>query len=415
MNFPPPSPKQAQLIWAALTGLAAAVLVALIVALLWGTGRVLHELSPVIWPLAIAAVIAYLLDPVVDFLQRKGAPRPRAILFVFTMALLIIVGLAGSVVPQLVVETRDLSQKLPTYTKQLKQKAEDLATNPPKWVRKYILPPRAPAAETPSAGTNVQTAPVVDESTIHLAPISAPAPAKAPPAGSEPANLKSVTDLIEKVLPTVSQWLSQAVSIVAWWFGVLAGLALVPIYAFYLLLEKRGIESKWTHYLPLADSSFKTELVFVLRSINDYLITFFRGQVLVAICDGILYTLGFLIIGLPYASLIGVMATFLTIIPFLGAITTCVVALVVALVASGNWHQPALVLAVFAVVQTLEGFVIQPKIIGDRVGLHPLTIIIALMVGTTLLGGILGGILAIPLTAALRVIMFRYVWKQRKT
>ena len=66
----------------------------------------------------------------------------------------------------------------------------------------------------------------------------------------------------------------------------------------------------------------------------------------------------------------------------------------------------------FAVVQTLEGFVIQPKIIGDRIGLHPLTIIVALMVGTTLLGGVLGGILAIPLTAALRVLMFRYVWKK---
>ena len=65
-------------------------------------------------------------------------------------------------------------------------------------------------------------------------------------------------------------------------------------------------------------------------------------------------------------------------------------------------------------VQTLEGLVISPKIIGDRVGLHPLTIIIAVMVGTTLLGGLLGGILAIPLTAALRVVMFRYVWKKRE-
>jgi predicted PurR-regulated permease PerM len=415
MNFPPPSPKQAQLMWAALTGLAAALLVALLVALLWGTGRVLHVLSPVIWPLAVAAVIAYLLDPVVDFLQRKGAPRARAIIFVFAMAFLLIVGLAGSVVPQIVVETRDLSQRLPLYTKRLREKAEDLATNPPKWVQKYILPPRTPAAGTSPASTNVHAAPVVDESTIHLTPISTTAPAKTAPPASAPADLKSVTDLIEKVLPAVSQWLSQTVSIVVWWFGILAGLALVPIYAFYLLLEKRGIESKWTNYLPVADSSFKNELVFVLRSINDYLITFFRGQVLVAICDGILYTIGFLLIGLPYAVLLGVMATFLTIIPFLGAITTCVVALVIALVSSGNWHQPAQVLAVFAVVQTLEGFVIQPKIIGDRVGLHPLTIIIALMVGTTLLGGILGGILAIPLTAALRVIMFRYVWKKRET
>ena len=62
----------------------------------------------------------------------------------------------------------------------------------------------------------------------------------------------------------------------------------------------------------------------------------------------------------------------------------------------------------------LEGFVISPKIIGDRVGLHPLTIIIAVMVGTTLMGGILGGVLAIPLTAALRALMFRYVWKKRQ-
>jgi predicted PurR-regulated permease PerM len=66
---------------------------------------------------------------------------------------------------------------------------------------------------------------------------------------------------------------------------------------------------------------------------------------------------------------------------------------------------------VFAVVQVIEGLVISPKIMGERVGLHPLTIIIAVMVGTNLLGGVLGGILAIPLTAALRVLMFRYVWK----
>jgi predicted PurR-regulated permease PerM len=100
-------------------------------------------------------------------------------------------------------------------------------------------------------------------------------------------------------------------------------------------------------------------------------------------------------------------------IPFLGAITTCATALVIALVQFGDWVHPGLVLVVFGIVQTLEGLVIQPRIIGDRVGLHPMTIIVALMVGTTLLGGILGGILAIPLTAALRALMFRYVWRRK--
>jgi predicted PurR-regulated permease PerM len=81
----------------------------------------------------------------------------------------------------------------------------------------------------------------------------------------------------------------------------------------------------------------------------------------------------------------------------------------------GDWQHPLMVLGVFAVVQGIEGYVLQPKILGDRVGLHPMAIIVAIMIGTTLLGGILGGILAIPLAAALRVIMFRYVWKKRKS
>jgi len=89
---------------------------------------------------------------------------------------------------------------------------------------------------------------------------------------------------------------------------------------------------------------------------------------------------------LPYAALIGVAAMVLTMIPFLGAIIVCIAALVIAAVQFGDWLHPMLVLIVFAIVQTLEGLVISPKIMGGRVGLHPLTIIIAVMTGTTLLG-----------------------------
>jgi len=92
--------------------------------------------------------------------------------------------------------------------------------------------------------------------------------------------------------------------------------------------------------------------------------------------------------------------------------TICITALLLAFVQYGDWLHPVLVLGVFAVVQTLESLVISPKIMGNRVGLHPLIIIVAVMTGTTLLGGLLGGILAIPLAAALRVILARYVWKK---
>jgi predicted PurR-regulated permease PerM len=186
------------------------------------------------------------------------------------------------------------------------------------------------------------------------------------------------------------------------------------VYTFYFLLEKRNIEKQWKDYLPLHDSAAKDEVAFVLDAINQYLVAFFRGQVLVAICDAVLYTAGFLIVGVNYAFLLGFAAVFLTMIPFIGAIVICITALTLAFVQYGDWQHPLLVLAVFGVVQSLEGLFISPKIMGNRVGLHPLAIIIAVMTGTTLFGGILGGILAIPLAAALRVIMFRYVWKKRE-
>ena len=154
--------------------------------------------------------------------------------------------------------------------------------------------------------------------------------------------------------------------------------------------------------------------MFIIQQINDYLILFFRGQVLVALCDGVLLTIGFLAIGLDYAFLLGMVAGLLSIVPFLGVAISIIPALLLAVVQHGDWLHPALVVGVFAAVQFLEGFVISPKIMGDRVGLHPLTIILAVMIGTTLMGGIIGGILAIPLTAALRVLMFRYIWKRQQ-
>lgn len=411
MNIPPPTEKQARLIWLAVTGLALATIVALIVALVWGLSRVLNVFAPVIWPLAVAAVLACLLDPVVEFLVRKKSPRLRAIIVVFFLALVIVVGLFASVVPQLVIQARDLAAKSSEFTTTLPARSSALAERPPKWLPKQIIP--ALRAFSESANTNA-TNPLPKAVVPALVETNAPVVVPMPPGLSEPSGFQSVADFAARLLPKFGGWLSQVLGFVGSVFGIIAGLALVPIYAFYLLLEKHGIVLRWRDYLPVQDSRFKDEMAFIINSINEYLVAFFRGQVLVAICDGVLYTIGFVLIGLPYALLIGVMATFLTIIPFLGAITTCVSALIIALVAFGDWQHPALVLVVFAVVQSLEGFVIQPKIMGDRVGLHPMTIIVALMAGTTLLGGILGGLLAIPLAAVLRVLMARYVWHRQE-
>jgi predicted PurR-regulated permease PerM len=398
-SLPPPHPTQVRILWGTLTALAIAVLLGLVVGAVWGAGRVLDVLSPVLWPLALAGVLAYLLDPVVDFIERRGVARAHAITLVFVSALVLVVGVFASVVPQLYRETRQFAERVPDYSQKFQHQMESWATNPPVVVRKLLeLRAKSGPTATPAdpVGANAGTG---------LAPMDL----------ETRASLKEASTWLMNLLPASGVWFLTQLGKVSGWFGLLAGLFLVPVYAFYFLLEKRGIEREWTDYLPVRNSQFKDELVFILRSINNYLIVFFRSQLLVAMCDGVLYTFGFLVIGLPYAFIIGLMATVLTMIPFLGAITTCVAALLVGFASSGDWVLPAKVLGVFAMVQSLEGLVISPKIMGDRVGLHPLSIIIAVMVGTTLLGGLLGGILAIPLTAALRVLMFRYVWKQTPT
>jgi len=369
MSFPAPTEKQARLLWVSVTALALAVLLALLGILLWGCGWLINKLSPVLLPLAIAGIIACLLDPLVDFSQqRAGLPRYRAILLVFFLGVMIVLLLAATVVPRLVFETGELVDNAPDYVARFHTRfSEALAASP--------LLMKAKQAWDSQFGEATQ---------------------------------KWLGDLV----PVVSAWaferLAQAVS----WAGYFIGLALVPVYIFYFLLEKKGIQRSWTDYLPVAESRAKEELVFVLNAINDCLIVFFRGQILVALCSGALLALGFSILGLNYAVLLGALAGLLGIVPYLGVMVSLVPAAGLAVVQFGDWWHPLAVLGIFAAVQLAEGLFYSPKIIGNRVGLHPLTIIIAVMTGTTLLGGILGGVLAIPLTAALRTLMFRYVWRR---
>jgi predicted PurR-regulated permease PerM len=379
MSLQPPSPQQSRILWFALTMLAVAVVVGLVAGTIWSLARILNLLSPVLWPLAIAAVIACLLSPVVDFFERRKLSRPRAILLVVGLSLAVVLGILASIIPPIIEETKDLVAKAPDYADRLQARVAQLIRQPPDFLRHVVHP----AGEAAGAA-----------------------------GGAPQAVLNQATAWVTGSLPEIGSWLWNHLLKVFSGFGLLAGVALIPVYAFYFLLEQRRIESHWKDYLPLRNPRVREETFFVLDAISGYLVAFFRGQVLVAICDGVLYSVGFLIVGLNYALLVGAMAVALTIIPFLGAIVICVTALLLAFVQFGDWQHPALVLAVFAVVQTLESLVISPRIMGNRVGLHPMVIIIAVMTGTTLLGGILGGILAIPLAAALRVILFRYVWKR---
>ena len=404
MSIPPPTDKQARLLWMSLTALSLGILLALLALLLWGLSWLLSVLAPVIWPLAIAGILAYLLDPVVDYLETKRVPRGRAIVLVFLVGTLAVGAVLASVLPRLVHETGDLISGVPQYSAQIQTKVNEWISRTP-WLLKKS---KKNSARDLSLTTNGMAGPTGSE---EASTNSAVLP---PPKGLEKGWDKKITESAigwaTASLPMFGSWLLAQVSRVASWAGFIVGFAMVPVFTFYFLQEKTGIRRGWTNYLPVQESRFKQELVFVLNAINNYLIVFFRGQVIVAVCIGVLLTVGFTILGLNYAVLLGVLAGALSIVPYLGAILTIVPSVILAAVQFKDWLHPLLVVVVFVIVQLLEGFVISPKIMGDRVGLHPLTIIIAVLVGTTLMGGILGGVLAIPLTAALRVIMFRYVW-----
>ncbi len=409
MKFPAPSEKQARVLWFAATSVAGAVVLVLLGLVCWGLAWTVSQLASVLLPLAVAGILAYLIDPVVDWVEKKAAiPRTRSILLVMFAAVVLSLSVLTSFIPTLVVEIDGLFDRITetNYASAIPDPDAVEAAQP-------STDGNSPETEVPAEAAPASPT-LLDDAKHRFG-----AWLKTTPFGDKAAEAwesgldDTVEEWITSSLPVVFEWFQEQIAKIASWGGLMIGMAMVPVYLFYFLLEKRGIRSNWTDYLPVRESRIKEEVVFVLREINERLIVFFRGQVLVSMCVGVLLIIGYKLIGLPYAFLLGALAGILGIVPYLGVMLSIVPALVICIIQFGDWLHPGLLVLLFIAVQAAEGLFISPKIIGDRVGLHPLTIILAVMVGTTLLGGIIGGILAIPLTAALRTLMFRYVWTRR--
>jgi predicted PurR-regulated permease PerM len=187
----------------------------------------------------------------------------------------------------------------------------------------------------------------------------------------------------------------------------------VPIYLFFLLNEKPRIEKRWKDYLPLRASPLKDEVAEVLSEINKYVTAYFRGQLLVCLVDGILIGTALTLFGLNFAPLIGVIVVVLTMVPYIGIVVCWVPAVLIAAFQWGDWWHPIGVTVIFIVVQNLEGIFYAPRIVGNYVGLHPMTVIVSIFVWGLIIGGVLGPLLAVPLTATIKVLLARYVWGPR--
>lgn len=432
-----PTAAQKKTIWAAVTGACIVFFVALGGYVIWGIAHVANYLQPVLIPIAIAAVLAYLLDPLVTRMTRRGLSRAWAVIMLFLTTTIALVVLGSWIVPMISVQSSNFARELPAYTVNARDRVVDVIYRYDKMFGLLGGGVRGKSASSTIANWFVGASP---------SPRSKPASTGSPaPEGASPTPSESPTETIsaattkqqpslaerqrlqnyveqnirdfEKQLPT---WTGKIWTIVKTSIGGIFGvtgflfsMVLVPIYLFFFLKERPRIETRWKEYLPLRDGPVKVEVAEVLSQINHYVIAYFRGQLLVCLVDGCLIGSALTILGLNFAPLIGVLVVVLTMIPYIGIFVCWIPAVLIAAFQWGDWSHPLWVTIIFVVIQNLEGNFYAPRIVGESVGLHPLTVIVSIFVWGLLIGGVLGPILAVPLTATVKVLLARYVWGRR--
>ena len=416
--------------WAALTALFIVFLAVTVASVVWLVANLISFLQPILIPVAIAGILAYLLDPLVTRMCGSGIGRTKAVILLFTIAFLSITALASWLVPMVSVQSANFANQLPTYTEKARDRVVEIIY---RYDRTFGIPGTTrgktePVSLTkrfwgwffgPSPGRRGASSPSAQPSPPSEVTLSA-APTDQPTQADRERIKQWVekqTPDLEAQLPTLATkfWdiLKKSIGGFLGVTGFLLSLVMVPIYLFFFLKERPHIELRWKDYLPLRDSPLKDEVAEVLSQINSYIIAYFRGQLLVCLVDGILIGSILTLFGLNFAPLIGLLVVVLTMIPYIGIVVCWVPAVLIAAAQYGDWMHPLWVTIIFVVVQNLEGMFYAPRIVGNSVGLHPVTVIVSIFVWGLLIGGLLGPILAVPLTATIKVLLARYVWPRR--
>ena len=411
-----PTRFQSKTIWRALTGIAILVIGILIVGLIWLAGKTLGYLQPVLVPLAVAGIVAYLLDPIVTWLQHRGLSRIKAVITVFASFVILLTALGFLIAPPIAKQVSDAFHDKEEIARKATTAMTEVKDAP--WLKPLIN--YASEKVNPETGaTHIETEAITTDVVVQTANGDAYA---------KPDYQYRWQFLISKyaaqIAQTVTGWFSEGSSKILGMLGLTIGFVMAPIYLYYFLKESSSIKAHWHEYVPLKASRFKNEVVDSLQEINGYLISFFRGQMLVAFIDGILVGIALWIFGLPYALVIGLAMAVLGVIPYIGNIICLIPACLIAFVHFGHidnqnflgsspWAYVLAVVAIFLVVQQINSLLTAPKIVGDSVGLHPMTVIFSMLFWSLLLGGFIGALLAVPMTAAIKVLFIRYIWERK--
>ena len=388
-----PTVFQRKICWAALTGIALAVVIILVCSLLFGLGALFVALEPVLLPVVIAGFFAYILSPCVALVQKRITKRVWAVTTVMAVAGVLVVGFGFTIVPPLVNQTGELITK-----------------------REQILESVVEGGKAQLAGNRLLQQGV---DMLYGKMLKDARASELPPEDYESLSQESSYEgkltailsfnssyLTEKAL----SWLTAGTRALSGVSMAFIGAIMVPVFLFYFLLESASIAKNWHTVLPIRRSAFREEVVGTLQEINNYIISFVRGQMLVSVIDGVILAIALKIMGLPYAVTIAAAAALLGVIPYLGMIGTWVPAM---LIAWFTWHDVShlvIVSVIFGCVSQFDGWVLQPRILGSRVKMHDLTIMFSVLFWSFVIGGVVGALLAVPLTASIKVLFTRYIW-----
>jgi predicted PurR-regulated permease PerM len=326
----------------------------------------IRRLSGVLLPFLISFVVAYMLAPIVNFFQHKCRFRSRVLSVIVTILLVIgvLTGAVAAVVPAISRQATALSQSVKTYVAN--------------WDgNKYFSPEVNERVEQMIQSIDIKTL----------------------------LEAAEVQQGIKKALPVLGDWISSGVN-------ALMGLAVAFIcilYIIFLLIDYEKITTNWHKYIP---ARFRDSIVMLLSDLDRNMNAYFRGQALVAGIVGILFAIGFQIIGLPMGIGVGLFIGVLNLVPYMQAlgIPPCILLGLIQSAETGRpvWVVMLCIAAVFIIVQTIQDMVLVPKIMGDVTGMGPAWILLSLSVWGSLLGFV-GMIIALPVTTLLVSYYKRFV------